>query len=168
MKRVYSRLVSSISIGVLLSGCAFVEMSGTMTKKTGEVMTDYSKKNEGFLGALAGIGGNINTAVGSTVENIGNKGKTDDSSASKTEQFVSANKEVTNAAFNAVSNKAISKKAAIQAQKRLKELGYYQGDLDGMLGKQTIISIEKYQIDNKLEVTKILDQPTLASLGIAK
>lgn len=166
MQIVY-RIVFLVLLLGSLGGCAFVEMSGTMTKKTGEVMTDYSKQNEGFLGTLAGFGGGINTAVGSSVENVARKGKKDDSDASKTEQFVSANKDVTQAAFDAASGKALSESdMVIKAQKRLKELGYYKGSADGVLGKQTISSIGKYQSDNKLRVTKYLDSPTQASLAI--
>ena len=169
MQTLYRVVIYSIALGYLLVGCAFIEMSGTMTKKTGEVMTEYSKQNEGFIGTLAGFGGRINTAVGSSVENIAKKGKADDSDSSKMDQFVSANKEVMTAAYDAASNKALSEtEMVIKAQKKLKELGYYQGSTDGMLGKQTISAIKKYQSDQKLEVTKLLDSPTQASLGIIK
>lgn len=170
MKNIYRAVVVyGIGMSMLFAGCAFVEMSGTMTRKTGEVMTEYSKQNDGFLGTLAGVGGRINTAVGSAVENIAKKGKTDEPGGTKPEQFVSANKQVTSAAYDAATNQTISeRKMVIKAQKRLKELGYYLGSADGVIGKRTIEAIEKYQLDNKLSVTKTLDAATLVSLGVTK
>lgn len=162
-------IIYGIGVSTLLTGCAFVEMSGTMTKKTGEVMTEYSKQNDGFIGSMAGVGGRINTAVGSSVEGVARKGKTSDLGETKTEQFVSANREVMSAAYDAAANKATGEtRLVIKAQKRLKELGYYQGAADGVITTKTIEAIKKYQLQNKLPVTKTLDKNTLASLGITK
>ena len=55
---------------VLLGGCAAVEKGGAYTRISGESLTDYSKKNDGFVGTMAGVGGTINTAVGSMMENM--------------------------------------------------------------------------------------------------
>jgi hypothetical protein len=165
-QRIVELSLSIIFVFSLLS-CSFIEMSGTMTRKTGEVMEDYSKQNDGFLGKMSGIGGRINTAVGSAVEDVAKRGETDDLGKTKTEQFVEANKTVMNSAFDAASGKALDEtKTLIEAQKRLKKIGYDPGPIDGILGNKTKIALGQYQQSNGLKITKQLDQATLNSLGI--
>jgi hypothetical protein len=50
--------------------------------------------------------------------------------------------------------------AALQAQ------GYYQGEVDGLLGPLTREAIANYQRDRGLYATAAIDQPTLESLGM--
>lgn len=50
--------------------------------------------------------------------------------------------------------------ASLQAQ------GYYNGDIDGVLGPLTRAAIAAYQADHGLYVTSAIDEPTLASLGM--
>lgn len=50
--------------------------------------------------------------------------------------------------------------AALQAQ------GYYQGEVDGLLGPLTREAIASYQGDHGLYTTAAIDQPTLESLGM--
>jgi hypothetical protein len=50
--------------------------------------------------------------------------------------------------------------AALQAQ------GYYQGEVDGLLGPLTREAIAGYQRDHSLYTTAAIDQPTLESLGM--
>src|SRR4030095_225315 len=52
--------------------------------------------------------------------------------------------------------------AALQAQ------GYYQGDVDGLLGPLTREAIASYQRDHGLYETAAVDQPTLESLGMSE
>jgi hypothetical protein len=52
-------------------------------------------------------------------------------------------------------------------QSALQEQGYYQGEIDGLLGPQTRAAIADYQRNNGLEETAAIDQPTLQSLGMA-
>jgi hypothetical protein len=52
-------------------------------------------------------------------------------------------------------------------QAALQQQGYYQGDVDGVLGPVTREAIANYQRDQGLEPTSAIDQPTLESLGIA-
>lgn len=138
-----------------------------MTRKTGEVMEDYSEQHEGFLGKMTGFGGRINKAVGSSVEDVARKGKSGELGKTKTEQFTEANKTVLNSAVDAANGKTSNEtKTIIQAQKRLKELGYEPGPADGILGNKTRRAIAKYQQANRLTVTKSLDEDTLSSLGI--
>src|SRR6266404_2754394 len=51
--------------------------------------------------------------------------------------------------------------SALQAQ------GYYDGEVDGILGPLTRAAIARYQRDQGLYITSAIDEPTLASLGMA-
>lgn len=53
-----------------------------------------------------------------------------------------------------------------EAQKKLKELGYNPGSLDGLWGKKTREAVRQFQKDMKLPVTGRLDQKTTEKLGI--
>ncbi len=146
----------------LLSGCALVEMSGEMTRATGKVMTDYSKKHTGLIAKGAGVGGRINERVGESVTNIGKKGE-GSPDESKASQFVAANKEVLAAARGAVKDDTA---VMIRVQKRLLALGYDIGKPDGKMGPKTKLALRDYQKKNGLKMTQTLDQPTLASLEV--
>jgi hypothetical protein len=52
-------------------------------------------------------------------------------------------------------------------QAALQQEGYYQGDVDGLLGPLTRAAIADYQSDHGLYTTSAIDQPTLESLGMA-
>ena len=52
-------------------------------------------------------------------------------------------------------------------QSALQEQGYYQGDIDGILGPQTRAALAEYQSAQGLEPTGAVDEPTLELLGMA-
>jgi Putative peptidoglycan binding domain len=52
-------------------------------------------------------------------------------------------------------------------QSTLQAQGYYTGEVDGILGPLTRAAIAKYQQDHGLVITSAIDEPTLASLGMA-
>jgi hypothetical protein len=52
-------------------------------------------------------------------------------------------------------------------QVQLQNDGYYDGAIDGILGPRTREAIAAFQADNGLAVTSAVDQPTLATLGLA-
>jgi hypothetical protein len=54
--------------------------------------------------------------------------------------------------------------ADVQAE--LQEMGYYQGEVDGLLGPLTRRALTDYQADQGLQVTAVIDEPTLDSLGM--
>lgn len=56
----------------------------------------------------------------------------------------------------------------LAAQKKLQEMGYYQGRLDGAAGSQTAAAIRRYQVAKKLVVTGELNPQTLDSLGLPR
>lgn len=51
-------------------------------------------------------------------------------------------------------------------QASLQEMGYYTGEVDGLLGPLTREALTAYQSDNGLYVTAAIDEPTLESLGL--
>jgi len=52
-------------------------------------------------------------------------------------------------------------------QALLQQMGYYTGEVDGLLGPLTRQALTAYQADNGLTQTASIDQPTLDSLGLA-
>jgi len=51
-------------------------------------------------------------------------------------------------------------------QASLQQQGYYQGEVDGLLGPLTRAAIARYQQDHGLYITSAIDEPTLSSLGM--
>jgi len=51
-------------------------------------------------------------------------------------------------------------------QAALQQMGYYRGEVDGLLGPLTREALTGYQADHGLYTTAAIDQPTLNSLGI--
>lgn len=51
-------------------------------------------------------------------------------------------------------------------QAALQEMGYYKGEVDGLLGPLTREALTGYQSDNGLYTTATIDEPTLDSLGL--
>lgn len=52
-------------------------------------------------------------------------------------------------------------------QSALQEQGYYQGEVDGVLGPQTRAALAEYQSAQGLEPTGLVDEPTLETLGMS-
>jgi hypothetical protein len=52
-------------------------------------------------------------------------------------------------------------------QSTLQAQGYYQGEVDGMLGPTTRSALANYQRDHSLYTTEAIDEPTLESLGMS-
>jgi hypothetical protein len=57
-------------------------------------------------------------------------------------------------------------KVIADVQAVLQEMGYYRGEVDGLLGPMTREALSAYQADNGLTTTAAIDQPTLDSLGM--
>jgi Putative peptidoglycan binding domain len=55
--------------------------------------------------------------------------------------------------------------ADVQAE--LQQMGYYKGEVDGLLGPMTREALTAYQSDQGLTATAVIDEPTLDSLGLA-
>ena len=52
-------------------------------------------------------------------------------------------------------------------QSELQQMGYYQGEVDGLLGPMTRQALTAYQADQGLTATAAIDEPTLDSLGMS-
>jgi putative peptidoglycan binding protein len=52
-------------------------------------------------------------------------------------------------------------------QAALQEMGYYQGEVDGLLGPLTREALTAYQTDQGLYATAVIDEPTLSALGMS-
>jgi hypothetical protein len=55
--------------------------------------------------------------------------------------------------------------ADVQAE--LQDMGYYKGEVDGLLGPLTREALTAYQADQGLATTAAIDEPTLDSLGMS-
>jgi hypothetical protein len=55
--------------------------------------------------------------------------------------------------------------ADVQAE--LQQMGYYRGEVDGLLGPLTREALTAYQQDQGLVATAVIDEPTLDSLGLS-
>lgn len=49
----------------------------------------------------------------------------------------------------------------------LRDEGYYNGAIDGLIGPQTRAALAAYQRDHGLVITEAVDEPTLVTLGLA-
>jgi hypothetical protein len=57
-------------------------------------------------------------------------------------------------------------KVIADVQAALQEMGYYKGEVDGLIGPLTREALTGYQRDNSMQVTAVIDEPTLDSLGM--
>ena len=58
-------------------------------------------------------------------------------------------------------------KVIADVQAVLQEMGYYKGEVDGLLGPLTREALTGYQADQGLVATAVIDEPTLDSLGMS-
>ena len=58
-------------------------------------------------------------------------------------------------------------RVTVDVQEQLARAGYYDGPIDGFLGPMTREAIAAFQAENGLAVTSAIDEPTLATLGVA-
>ena len=54
----------------------------------------------------------------------------------------------------------------VNVQTELRRMGYYRGAIDGLIGPMTRSALTRFQADNRLPVTRRIDGPTLAALGL--
>lgn len=155
---------TGIALCFSLHGCSFVEMSGKMTRVTGEVMTDYSKTHDGFIGKMAGVGGNIQTSVGSAVEDVA---RTDDPNKGAGDRLVDANKKVWYSAVDSAKGNTTPEPAVVRKyQTALRQKGYYKGPSDGAFTNDTQTAIAAYQKKRGIPASGRPDDATAKSLGI--
>ena len=68
---------------------------------------------------------------------------------------------------SALSKYGSSGKEVKQIQTKLKNWGYYKGNIDGIYGSQTLKAVKDFQKKNGLTVDGIVGDKTLAALGIS-
>ena len=89
------------------------------------------------------------------------KGKTSQSAAAS-----AAANPVSPAAGSSASLREGSRGSEVSSlQKRLKELGFYSGKIDGIYGKGTAAAVKKFQSKNKLTADGVAGKKTLAALN---
>ena len=54
----------------------------------------------------------------------------------------------------------------VRVQRELRREGYYRGAIDGLIGPQTRAALARFQYEAGLRVTRRIDGPTLAALGV--
>jgi len=59
-------------------------------------------------------------------------------------------------------------KVIANVQGALQQMGYYKGEVDGLLGPLTRQAITDYQTEQGLTATAVIDEPTLDSLGMGE
>ena len=57
-------------------------------------------------------------------------------------------------------------KVIADVQAALQDMGYYKGEVDGLMGPLTREALTGYQTDNGMTVTAVIDEPTLDSLNM--
>jgi hypothetical protein len=57
-------------------------------------------------------------------------------------------------------------KVIANVQAALQDMGYYKGEVDGLIGPLTREALTAYQTDNGMTVTAVIDEPTLDSLNL--
>lgn len=130
-------------------------------------MSDYGDKHDGNIGKMSSFGGKIHTAVGTTVEAMARKETSEDSQTTSPKAISETNPPYKNTTGDAIDDHHLPTSATVlDAQKRLKELGYTPGPVDGVMGAQTRIALTHFQADYKLPVTRALDRDTLKALEI--
>lgn len=67
---------------------------------------------------------------------------------------------------SALSKYGSTGKEVKQIQTKLKNWGYYKGNIDGIYGSQTLKAVKDFQKKNGLAVDGIVGEKTLAALGI--
>lgn len=74
---------------------------------------------------------------------------------------------ITNKSIETLSKFGSSGNEVKQIQQKLKEWGYYKGNVDGVYGSQTQQAVKKFQKANGLKVDGIAGEKTLAAIGIS-
>lgn len=173
---IFSRILWSIlscSLFASLIACATV---GGVMQSVGGGLTDYSKKEEGFVGRVAGVAGEVYTIVGTAV-----KGEARSSSSAPPARPALAPAQaptdgtpgpaVETAATPLHSSSRASggtttggDASVLEAQKILLTLGYDVGKADGLIGRRTSSALKLFQTSVGLSSNGVIDSMTMAAL----
>ena len=147
--------------------CSLVKTGGSVTREVGETL-DHAGDEEGrkdtFVGKCLNLAGGIYTKIGSSIENMAEKGE--DPNQSKGQLIVDANKEVISGAVEETREFADGGNIIYKVQKKLIEIGYDPGPADGVYGQKTATAIANFQKDNDIPLSGKVDETTLKALGL--
>ena len=151
------------------SACSVVELGGKLMRRTGETLSDYSKDNDGVLGKGAGIAGGVYSSVGAATEDAAKEGKDGQAVAAGTPATpVRVDPSVNASPSGAQPPPQISAvpptMSLAEAQRRLTELGYRPGPIDGLMGKRTSEALSQFQRKSGIPASGNLDAATSDAL----
>lgn len=156
-------------VALVLVACSVVELGGKLMRRTGETLSDYSKENDGVIGKGAGIAGGVYSSVGAATEDAARGSKGDQPAASARPATPAAGASNANSPSNSshATAEASASPLAItitEAQRRLTELGYRPGPIDGSMGKRTVDALLQFQRSSGLSPSGKLDVATSDAL----
>lgn len=145
-------------------------------QSVGGGLTDYSKKEEGFVGRVAGVAGEVYTIVGTAVKR---EAQSSSSAPSANPALAPAQ-----APTGGTPGPAVERAAAplhspsrasggttiggdvsvLEAQKILLALGYDVGKADGLIGRRTSSALKLFQTSVGLSSNGAIDSTTMAAL----
>ena len=146
----FCNIVLIIMIGIYLSGCAWVNAAGRTYEGAGEGLKKASDETEpGFSKTVFGVSGKICSAVGQILVDASGEDISPSDAAETTE-----------------TKQQDEKIIVTKVQKRLFDLGYDPGPVDGCMGPKTTEAIRAYQSDNQMPPSGDITSELVESLGI--
>jgi hypothetical protein len=146
----FCNIVLIIMIGIYLSGCAWVNAAGRTYEGAGEGLKKASDETEpGFSKTVFDVSGKICSAVGQILVDASGEDISPSDAAETTE-----------------TKQQDEKIIVTKVQKRLIELGYDPGPVDGCMGPKTTEAIRAYQSDNQMSPSGDITSELVESLEI--
>ena len=143
-------VVGIIMIGVYLSGCTWVNAAGRTYEGAGKGLQKASDETEpGFSKTVFGVSGKICSTVGRILIDASGEDISPSAAAETNE-----------------TKQQEEKMIVTKVQKRLLDLGYDPGPVDGCLGPKTTEAIRSYQDDNQMPPSGDITSELVKSLGI--
>ena len=146
----FCNIVLIIMIGIYLSGCTWVNAAGRTYEGAGEGLKKASDETEpGFSKTVFGVSGKICSSVGRILIDASGEDISPSDAAETTE-----------------TKQKDEKMIVTKVQKRLFDLGYDPGPVDGCMGPKTTEAIRTYQSDNQMPPSGDITSELVESLGI--
>jgi len=146
----FFNIVGIIMLGVYLSGCAWVNAAGRTYEGAGEGLKKASAETEsGFSKTVFDVSGKICSSVGRILIDASGEDISPSDAGETTE-----------------TKQQDEKIIVTEVQKRLLDLGYDPGPVDGCMGPKTTEAIRAYQEDNQMPPSGDITSGLVESLGI--
>jgi hypothetical protein len=146
-------IIGMVLISIYLSGCAWVNAAGRTYEGAGEGLKKAAEETEpGFSKTVFNVGGDICNAVGRVLVNASGEeiSSSDTAETYETDEMKLENEKV----------------VVTNVQKRLTELGYNPGVIDGSMGPKTTAAVRKYQMDNHMHPSGDITTELIESLDL--